>query len=116
MAYLIFKILVSALIIVAVAEISKRSTLAGGLLVSLPTISLLAMIWLYIDTKSVEKVAQLSHSIFWLIFPTFSLFLALPILIKKGLGFYPALAVSIAIMLLLYLVMILALKRFDVQL
>lgn len=116
MTYLIFKLLVSALIIVAVSEIAKRSTLAGALLVSLPTISLLAMIWLYIDTKDTGKVAQLSQSIFWLIFPSFSLFLALPVLLKKGMGFYPALAASIAIMLLLYFVMILGLKRFDVQL
>lgn len=116
MAYLIFKIVISALIIVAVVELSKRSTLAGALLVSLPVISLLALTWLYIDTQDTARVARLSQSIFWLVFPSFFLFLALPVLLKKGLGFYPALAVSSAIMLGLYFVMILVLKRFDVQL
>lgn len=116
MAYLIFKIAASALIIVVVSEIAKRSTLAGALLVSLPTISLLALIWLYIDTRDAGKIAQLSQSIVWLIFPSFSLFLSLPVLMKKGLGFYPALAISTAVMLLLYFVMILMLKRFGIQL
>lgn len=116
MAYLILKIVISALIIVAVAELSKRSTLAGALLVSLPVISLLALTWLYIDTQDTARVARLSQSIFWLVLPSFSLFLALPVLLKKGLGFYPALAISSAITLGLYFVMILVLKRFDIQL
>ncbi len=116
MSYLIFKLLASALIIVAVSEVSRRSTFFGALLVSLPLVSLLAMIWLYIDTQDTARVAQLSQGIFWLVFPSLSLFLALPVLIKKGLGFYPALTGSIAIMLLLYFVMILGLKRFGVQL
>ncbi len=51
-----------------------------------------------------------------LISPSFSLFLSPPVLMKKGLGFYPALAISIAVMLLLYFVMIHVLKRFGIQL
>jgi hypothetical protein len=34
---------------------------------SLPLTSLLAFVWLYLDTGDIEKVAALSHGIFWLI-------------------------------------------------
>lgn len=59
MAYTILKFAISAALIVAVAEISKRSSLTGGLLASLPLVSLLAMIWLYHDTRDTQKVAAL---------------------------------------------------------
>lgn len=114
--YYAVKLLLSAAIIVLVSEISKRSTLAGGLLASLPLVSLLAMVWLYIDTASAEKVAQLSTSIFWLVLPSLALFVVLPVLLKKGLGFYPALAASTAAMLGCYAVMLVVLKRFGIEL
>ena len=60
MAYLILKTAISAIIIVAVSEISKKSSLIGAILASLPLVSFLVMIWLYIDTNSKKQVAQLS--------------------------------------------------------
>ena len=58
--YYSLKVIVSAVLIVAVSEISKRSTLAGGLLASLPLVSLLAMIWLYVETKDSQAVGKLA--------------------------------------------------------
>src|SRR5690349_12496787 len=70
MTQYIIKLLISAAIIVAVSEVSKRSSLIGGLLASLPLTSFLAMLWLYKDTKDTAKVAALSMSIFWLVLPS----------------------------------------------
>jgi len=84
------------------------------LLASLPIVSILAMIWLYIDTSSVEKVCRLSASIFWMVLPSLSLFVVLPLLLKSKVPFYPALAVSAAVMILLYWVMILILRKLGV--
>ena len=61
------KILVSAAVIVAVTEISRRSTFWGGLLASLPLTSLLAFVWLYHDTRAAAQVAARSWSILWLL-------------------------------------------------
>ena len=83
MWYYIIKVLVSAVLIVAISEISKRSSFWGGILASVPLVSVLAFIWLYIDTKSVEKISQLSYSVFWLVIPSLSLFITLPLLLKK---------------------------------
>ena len=86
MTYTILKFAISAALIVAISEISRRSSFLGGLFASLPMVSLLAMIWLYRDTRDTQKVAALSTSIFWLVLPSLALFLALPALLKRGDG------------------------------
>jgi len=58
------KFLLSAAIVVSVSEIAKRSSLAGSLMASLPLVSVLSLIWLYQDTRDIEKVAALSTDIF----------------------------------------------------
>ena len=102
-AYYVVKLVVTSALVVAVSEISKRSTLAGSLLASLPIVSVLAMIWLYADTRDVAQVAALSRSVFWLVLPSLALFLLLPALLDRGYGFVVSLAVSIGATILVYL-------------
>ena len=64
MIYYITKIAITVVLVIAIAEISKRSTLIGGILASVPLVSVLAMLWLYVDTRDVEKVAALSTNVF----------------------------------------------------
>ena len=116
MTYTILKFGLSAAVIVAVSEIGKRSSFLGGLLASLPLVSLLAMIWLYHDTRDAQKVAALSTSIFWLVLPSLMLFIVLPALLKRGVNFYPALAASIAAMLTCYGATVFAIGKFGVKL
>ena len=116
MAYYALKLLISAVLIVAISEISKRSSFIGGLIASLPIVSLLAFIWLYVDTRDAEKISALSYSIFWLVLPSLSLFIALPWLLKRTESFYLSLAGAIVIMLAVYFLMVMVLKRFDVEL
>lgn len=113
--YLI-KVALSAVLIVAVSEASKKSSLIGGILASVPLLSVLAMIWLYIDTKDTQKISQLSTSVFWLVIPSLSLFLVLPILLKMKIDFYLALSISIIIMVVLYYIMIFLLGKFGIHL
>src|SRR6516165_3555459 len=75
MLYLITKALISGVIIAAASEASKRSPTYGALLVSLPLISILAMIWLWRDTGDGERTAALSEGTFWLVLPTLPMFL-----------------------------------------
>ena len=116
MTQYLIKVLVSAALLVAVAEISKRSLLLGGLLASLPLISLMAMLWLYFDTKDTAKVANLSTSIFWLVLPSLVFFLALPPLLRMKLHFYLGFGLALALMLACYGGMLLALRKFGVYL
>jgi hypothetical protein len=115
MAYTLVKLAITCILVVAISEIAKRSTLLGAVLASIPLISVLAMIWLYVDTGNAARVAALATSIFWLVLPSLALFISLPFLIKAGLNFYLSLGLAIAVTVLCYFGMIAALGRFGVQ-
>jgi hypothetical protein len=110
------KIAITTILIVVVSEVAKRSTFVGAILASIPLISVLAMIWLYIDTKDVTKVSSLSISVFWLVIPSLALFLALPILLKQGLNFYLSISISIGLTVGCYWIMVSALDHFGIEL
>ncbi len=102
MAYLLLKALLSGLIVAAASEVARRWPGIGGLIVSLPLVSILAFLWLWRDTGDVERVAALSQSAFWFFLPSMPLFLVLPALLRAGLGFWLALALSVALTVALY--------------
>jgi hypothetical protein len=110
------KIALSALILVVVAEVAKRSTFWAAAVASLPLISLLAFVWLYLDTGDVQKVAALSSGIFWLVLPSLLLFVLLPFLLRNGLGFWFSLAASSPATAQAYLGMIKLLGMFGIRL
>ena len=89
------KVAVSAILVVLIAEFAKRSSLMGAILASVPVVSVLAMIWLYTETRDVTQVAALSRSIVWLVIPSLALFIVLPILLSRGVAFYVSLSLSI---------------------
>jgi hypothetical protein len=116
LVYYLVKIAVTTVLIVAISEIAKRSSLVGGILASIPLVSVLAMLWLYIDTKSVDRVSALSTSVFWLVLPSLVLFVTLPVLLKHGFNFYLGMGISIALTVICYWIMIAALGQFGVKL
>jgi len=110
------KVLITAVVVVAVSELSKRSSLWGAVLASLPLTSLLAFVWLYRSTGNIEAIASLSHGIFWLVLASLPLFLILPALLKGGVGFWPAFAASCLVTVGLYFGLVWVLGRFGVRL
>ena len=62
MVFFLIKTLITAIVVVIVAEIAKRSSLLAGLIVSIPLTTFLAMIWLYWETKDTQKIIDLSNS------------------------------------------------------
>ena len=115
MIYTLSKLLITSLLIVAISEISKRSSFIGALLASLPLVSVLAMIWLYIDTKDIEKVSALASSVFWLVLPSLVFFMSLPLLLKRGLDFYLSMGLSTLLTAGCYFLLIRILLRFGIQ-
>jgi hypothetical protein len=115
MIYYAAKVLISALLIVAVSELAKRDGTLAGLLASLPLVGVLSMIWLFVETSDVQKISELSTSIFWLVLPSLLLFIALPILLKQGVHFYLSLLISIALTILGYLGMLWLMKKFGLE-
>jgi hypothetical protein len=116
MLYIAVKALISGVIIASVSEVAKRSPGVGALVLSLPLISILAFIWLWIDTSDKEGVASLAQSTFWFVLPTLPMFLVLPALLRGGMGFWAALGLSCLMTMLLYAAMVWVLGRFGITL
>jgi len=116
MLYLVIKAAISGMIVAAVSEIARRYPGWGGLVASLPLTSLLAMVWLFRDTRDVERVAELSIGPFWFLLPSIPLFVVLPQLIRAGLGFWASMAIVVAGTLALYALMFWAAPRLGLKL
>jgi hypothetical protein len=112
--YLFLKAGLSGLIVMLVSEIARRSPGLGGLVASLPLVSILAMIWLWRDTADVERIALLSQSTFWFVLPSLPLFLMLPVMLRQGVAFWTALAVSCAVTMALYAAVFWLLPRLGI--
>ena len=110
------KVAVTALVVVTVAELAKRSSFWGAVLASLPLTSLLAFVWLYLDTGNGQAVASLSSSIFWLVLPSLPLFLVLPALLRSGWAFWPSLGAACLVTIAAYFAVVLTVVRFNVRL
>ena len=111
--YLIFKTLISALIIVIVSEIAKKYTWAAAIIVSIPLTSLLAFIWLYYDTKDVQKVIDLSLSTIVMTLPSIVFFIVLPLMLKFKYSFSFSIIIAIISTSVAYLIFISIIKKLN---
>lgn len=116
LSYYLVKLAVTTILIVLISEIAKRSSFVGALLASIPLVSVLAMIWLYVDTKDASKVSALATGVFWLVLPSLALFIALPLLLKQGINFYTSMSLSIGITVVCYWIMVVTLNHFGIKL
>lgn len=116
MLYIAIKTLITSLVVVAVSEIARRSTTFAALLAALPLTSLLAFIWIYIDTGDTERIAELSYSILWLVIPTLVFFVVFPVLLKMNNAFWSSLLLACLITVCVYAVYFIVGKRLGLNL
>lgn len=116
MSYLLIKAILSGAIIAIVSEVAKRSPALGALIVSLPLVSVLAVIWLWRDTGDVERVASHMLATVWYVLPTLPMFIVMPLMLRSGIGFWPSLAAACAVTIVLYLFTIWALSKAGINL
>ena len=115
MLYLIVKAAISGILIAVASEVARRFPGWGALIVSLPLVSVLTFIWLYVDTRDSARIAELSQSTFWFFLPSIPLFLALPAMLRAGVNFWLALAAACLLTAALYGLMILAAPRLGIR-
>ena len=94
MSHWLFKAMISGALVALVSEAAKRSPWLASLIASLPLISLLTMVWMYLDGRDVKPIIEFSRSMVWLILPSFVLFLMLPWLLEKQVAFWLALLIA----------------------
>lgn len=111
MAFQLVKILLTSIIIVSISWLSKKYSLMSALLASLPLTSILAFIWIYLESGDVERILDMSRDIIWLVLPSLVFFLLLPVFVKRfSLKFPEALCLSAVCCSLIYVIFYQALK------
>ncbi len=116
MLYLVIKAAISGVIVAAVAEISKRYPGLGGLVASLPLVSVLGMIWLWRDTRDPVRLADHATGTFWFVLPSLPMFLLIPAMLKRGAPFWAALTAGCLLTMALYAAMVWAGPRLGLKL
>lgn len=99
----VLKTLLSALMIVLATELSKRSTALAAILLSLPLVSVLAFIWMYVESGDTDRIARVAQETFWYVLPTLPMFLLMSYLLRNGYGFFLTLAVSVVVTAILFI-------------
>ena len=108
-----FKILLTAVIIFAVAQLSQRDTLLAAVLASIPLVSVLAMMWMNHNGASSDDIVNFTKDIVWLVLPSLLLFIVMPELIQRGWNFYPALGGGLSATVIGYFLMVELMKKFQ---
>lgn len=112
--YFFIKVLLSAVIIASVTEIAKHNKLLAAFITSLPLISIMAFCWIYYESRSAGAIITLSYDIFWLVIPSLTFFIFLPLLLKNGLSFILSMILSSIGMVICYQITI-YLKHYFVK-
>ncbi len=116
MMYFWIKTALSGLIIALVSEVAKRHPGFGALIVSLPLISLLAILWLWHDTHDGARIATHMEATFWYVLPSLPMFLLVPLMLRAGLGFWPSLAAGCVATVALYAITVVVAAKFGIRL
>lgn len=97
-ALFLAKVIVSALVIAVATEVAKRSTFWGALIVALPLTSILALSWLYAETRDNTLTTRFAREI--LILVPLSLIFFVPFLLetRTRLGFIPNLLIGLGLL------------------
>ncbi len=116
MLYGVIKALLSGLVVGLASETARRNAALGALIASLPLVSVLGMIWLWRDTRDSARLADHAQATFWYVIPSLPMFLLIPALLRRGVGFWPALLAGCALTVVLYGVTVAVAARVGVRL
>jgi hypothetical protein len=116
MFYLLVKAALSGVIIAIASEVARRWPGWGALIVSLPLVSVLAMIWLWRDTHDPMRLASHAQSTFWFVLPSLPMFLLIPLMLRQGFSFWLALATGCVLTITLYSTMVWVGPKFGLRL
>jgi len=116
MLYLVIKAALSGTLIAIISEVAKRYPGFGGLVASLPLISVLGMIWLWRDRPDVANMAEHAEATFWFVLPSLPMFLLIPAMLRQGFSFWVSLAAGCVLTVALYSMMVWAGPRIGLRL
>ena len=116
MLYLLIKAAISGILIAVASEVARRWPGWGALIVSLPLVSILAMLWLWRDTHDPVRMAAHVEATFWFVLPSLPMFLLIPLMLRQGMSFWLALVIGSVVTVSLYLAMTWIAPRVGIRL
>jgi hypothetical protein len=115
MAWIITKYLLTAGMVVFISEVAKRSDRLGGFIAALPLMTLLTLVWLFIENQPEEKIANHAYYTFWYVIPTLPMFLLFPYLLPR-IGFWLTMGSSVVATIICFGLFAVLMKNFGVEL
>jgi hypothetical protein len=115
MAWIITKYLLTAGLVVFISEVAKRSDRFGGFIGALPLMTLLTLVWLYLEKQPEDKIANHAYYTFWYVIPTLPMFLLFPYLLPK-LGFWISIGACVVVTIICFGLFALVTKSFGINL
>lgn len=115
MLWMVTKYAITAFLVVAISEVAKRNDRLGGLLAALPLVTMLALVWLYVEKQPEQKIANHAWYTFWYVVPTLPMFLVFRWLLPR-LGFWLTLLASTGVSVVCFFLFALVVKNFGIQL
>jgi hypothetical protein len=95
-SFLATKYLITAALVVIISEVVKYTGKFGALIAALPMVTVLVLVWLYIEGQPDERISEHAWYTFWYVVPTLPMFLIFPFLMSR-MNFWLALGASAAI-------------------
>jgi len=115
MMWIVSKYFITAFMVALISELAKRSDKLGGFVAALPLVTVLTLIWLYVEHQPEAKIANHAWYTFWYVIPTLPMFLVFPWLLSRW-GFWPTLLTCIVLTFVLFGGFALLLKKFNIHL
>ena len=115
MSWIFTKYFITAAVVVLVSELAKRSDKLGGLVAALPLVTILTLIWLYVENQPSSKIANHAWYTFWYVVPTLPMFLLFPALLPRY-GFWPSLLTCVFITGSSFALFAVIVRRFGIEL
>ncbi len=89
------KISVTAILVVLISEIAKRNEQVGAMITALPWVTFMAIIWLYLEKQTPDKLISYSGLTFWYVLATLPMFLVFNKMLSLNFSFWPAMTSGI---------------------
>ncbi|ACQ92918.1 conserved hypothetical protein [Tolumonas auensis DSM 9187] len=115
MLYLISKYLITAGMVVLISELAKKSDRIGALVASLPLVTILTLIWLFVEGQSDTKISNHAYYTFWYVIPTLPMFILFPYFMSRF-GFAMTLVISVLLTIVVFVLFAAIVKHFGINL
>ncbi|OAJ76078.1 hypothetical protein AYJ08_20325 [Brevibacillus sp. SKDU10] len=93
--YTLSKIIVSAIIIGIITEVSRRFPTQGGIIAALPIVSILSIFWLYVQGEHMETLSRFALGVVWGLPATVVMLVIVGISLHHSLHLFAALGLGV---------------------